>query len=151
MNLLSVVSIENAVASNGRNFNKVGFTPLVEINGKKVISRTVRYRNIWDASVDGSIKADGFYGKLKVGDVVQGKIVTVDTTTYEINNRQVNAWTGIVFDDEKEINYINSQLKQNEAVVVIDGVLTAEIPTKKQIVAVNGAMSLSDASLDMPF
>jgi len=67
---------------------------------------------------------------LKEGDLVAGKIIRVDTSDYTIGDRTVNSWKGIVFEGEDAIKYANSQLKSNNAKVLIDGV---EIETEADL------------------
>ena len=129
---LLVNAIENLEASNGRKFQKVTFQ-LLKFRGDKQIKTTqVRSRNLWDTVEiqDGRvIKADPLFNQLFVGDEVDGTISTFNTTSYKIDGRQVNQWSGVVFEGENPVTIANSQLKNNNAVVVDEhGQPTAQIP-----------------------
>lgn len=129
-NVLTVNKITNNVSEKtGANFKTVEFTGMSFLGGRPVKSNLSGTRNIWDARTitlsDGTkqdVKADPLFHDLKVGDLVAGKILRVDTTDYQIGDRTVNSWKGIVFEGEDGIKYANSQLKANNAKVLIDGV-----------------------------
>lgn len=129
---LSVTAIENLQASNGRKFQKVTFQLLKFRGDKQVKTTQVRSRNLWDTTEleDGRvIKADPLFNQLFVGDEVDGTIETFNTTPYKIDGRQVNQWSGVVFQGENPITVANAQLKNNNAVVVDEhGQPTAQIP-----------------------
>jgi len=129
-NVLTVNRITNNVSEKtGANFKTVEFTGMSFLGGKPVKSNLSGTRNIWDKRTitlqDGTtqeLKADPLFNDLKVGDLVAGKIVRVDTSDYQIGDRTVNSWKGIVFEGEDAIKYANSQLKSNNAKVLIEGV-----------------------------
>jgi hypothetical protein len=145
---LIVNAIENCEASNGRKFQKVTFQ-LLKFRGDKQIKTTqIRSRNLWDTVEleDGRvIKADAHFNNLFVGDEVDGTIETFNTTPYKIDGRQVNQWSGVIFEGENPITVANTQLRNNNAVVVDEhGQPTAQI---KQSVATASKVPVS-AGLD---
>ena len=136
---LLVTAIENMTASNDRKFQKVTFQ-LLKFRGDKQIKTTqVRSRNLWDTTelADGRvIKADPLFSQLFVGDEVDGTIEIFNTTPYKIDGRQVNQWSGVVFAGENPVTVANSQLRNNQAVVVDEhGQPTAQIPNVTPIMA----------------
>lgn len=130
---LKVTAIQNQVASNGRNFQKVTFNEVQFANGATIKTNKSRTRNLWaeGKTKNGEvIKADNLYNQLQVGELVAGSIETFTTTTFQIDGRDVNKTTQVVFEGEDAVRYTNSQLRQNGAVVVDEhGQLTANIPT----------------------
>lgn len=142
---LKVTAIQNQVASNGRNFQKVTFNEVQFTNGMTIKTTKSRTRNLWaeGQTADGKpVKADNLYNQLQVGELVAGSIETFNTTTFQIDGRDVNKTTQVVFEGEDAVRYTNSQLRQNGAVVVDEhGQLTAAIPTTfkqaEEVVKVN--------------
>lgn len=130
---LKVTAIQNQVANNGRNFQKVTFNEVQFANGMTIKTTKSRTRNLWaeGQTADGkTVKADNLYNQLQVGELVAGSIETFNTTTFQIDGRDVNKTTQVVFEGEDAVRYTNSQLRQNGAVVVDEhGQLTAAIPT----------------------
>ena len=128
-NLVRVTQVsEVKTATNDRNYKTVRFVSLpkmITIGGKQVEVKSNQKeasRNIWAdlENPDGTInKGDSLYNNIAVGDIVEGNIVSVNTSPYTIGERTVSSWTGVVFSNEDTIKYANSQLKSNNAEVVI--------------------------------
>ena len=137
-NILTVNKITEKVSEKTNSkFLTVEFTSATFMNGKIIKSNLTGTRNVWDEREitleDGTkqtIKADAIFKGLKEGDLVAGKIIRVDTSDYTIGDRVVNSWKGIIFEGEDAIKYANSQLKSNNAKVLIDGV---EIETEADL------------------
>lgn len=126
--LLTVQSIENNEASNGRKFQTVVFSENKFLGTMQIKTRNIRTRNLWDVSTDGKVRADGYYNNLRIGDIVEGQVIRFNTTPYKVGERMVTEWTGIVFSDENPVKYANSQLKNNEACVLDEhGSPTADV------------------------
>jgi hypothetical protein len=129
MELIRVTHVsEVKTASNERNYKTVRFVSLpktITVGGKTVEVKSNQKeasRNIWAdmENPDGTInKGDSLYRDIAVGDVIEGKITSVNTSDYTIGERTVNSWTGVIFSNEDEVKYINSQLKSNNANVVV--------------------------------
>lgn len=128
-NLMKVVSVsETKTASNGRSYKTVQFVSLpkmITVGGRTVevkSNQKAATRNLWadfkDEVTNVVQKGDSLFNDIAVGDIVEGKIVTVSTTDYAIGERTVNSWTGVIFSNEDQTKYINSQLKANNASVV---------------------------------
>ena len=114
---IKVPNIQTKSDKNGRafqtvTFNEVGFLP----NGQEIQTGKTRTRNLW--STTETNKGDTLYGQLQVGSMVAGSIQAFNTTTYEVDGREVNKTTLVVFDFENPVSYANSQLKRNNACVV---------------------------------
>lgn len=135
-------------AKNGRHFQKVTFTEAPKttaIAGKEVTvtsTRPSQTRNVWEDFTDAEgkfFKGDSVFNSLEVGAVVEGDIVTSETTPYQIGEeddaRVVGRYTCVVFGHEDPISYINGQLKSKNACVVVNGQ-----PTNLEIAA---AMSMA--------
>jgi hypothetical protein len=102
---------------NGRKFQKVTFAEVQYLlNGQEILTSKFRTRNLFDSTPDQ--KGDALYGQLQVGNMVAGSIQSFNTTTFTVNDRQVNKTTVVVFDGESPVSYANSQLKRNGACVV---------------------------------
>ena len=118
---LKVREIVNSEATNGRKFQKVTFELVKFFNGIQIKTQQVRTRNLWSTGHTTSgeeVKADAHYNNLYLNDMVDGDIVTLNTTPYKIGDRVVNQWSGVVFTGENPITIANNQLKNNNAVVV---------------------------------
>ena len=118
---LKVREIFNSEATNGRKYQKVTFELIKFFNNMQIKTQQVRTRNLWDTGHTASgteVKADAHYNNLYFGDMVDGDIVTLNTTPYKIGDRLVNQWSGVVFAGENPIVVANNQLKNNNAVVV---------------------------------
>lgn len=128
MNLIEVVAVsEQKNDKNGRPYNTVTFKELpktVNINGRQVTVKSnnpTRVRNVWGpgANSDGvEIKGDALYGNLAVGDIVEGSFHTFATTDYEINDRVVNQFSCVVFNNEDAVSFANRQLQSKNASVI---------------------------------
>lgn len=128
-NLVKVTQVsEVKTASNDRNYKTVRFVSMpkmITIGGKQVEVKSNQKeasRNIWAdlENPDGTInKGDSLYNNIAVGDYIEGNIVSVNTSPYTIGERQVTSWTGVVFSNEDTTKYVNSQLKSNNAEVVV--------------------------------
>lgn len=125
---LKVTDIQNKSDKNGRPFQTVTFSEIKFLpNGQEILTGKVRVRNLW--STTDEIKGDTLYNQLTKGSLVEGSIQEFNTTTFIINNREVNKTTLVVFAFENPVTYANQQLKRNSAVVVDEhGQLTANIP-----------------------
>lgn len=128
-NLLKVTQVsEVKTASNGREYKTVRFVSLpkmIMMGGRQVEIKSNQKeasRNLWAdlENPDGTVnKGDSLYRDIAVNDIVEGNIVSVNTSDYTIGERTVNSWTGVVFSNEDTIKYANSQLKSNNAQVVV--------------------------------
>lgn len=67
-------------------------------NGQPLVA--TRYANLNDRDVT----------SLNVGDIIDGEIVKVPTTDYQINGRTVNTFTQAVYDGEKAVDLVNTAL-----------------------------------------
>lgn len=115
-NFLEVTAINNRADKNGRPYQQVTFSQVNYFGERKIKTGNVRTRNLW--STTPGVKGDNLYGQLVVGDLVAGSIQSFNTTTFVVNEREVNKTTLVVFDFEDGVKYANSQLKQNGACVV---------------------------------
>ena len=147
MQTLRLMSVsDKQTAKNGRDYYTCKFKPLVFLpNGKEVFSsQSERTRTIWGAFEDGEgnkYKADTLYndllsGALTPSEAVTGVITTFNTTPYTVGNNEVTTTTVVSFENENPETIANSQLKQNLACVVINGLLTKESNMDKKVVAV---------------
>lgn len=114
---LKVTSVVNKSDKNSRPFqtvifSEVGFLP----NNQEVLTGKSRTRNLWSTTPE--VKGDSLYGQVQVGTMVAGSIQSFNTTTFTVNDREVNKTTVVVFDFENPVTYANSQLKRNNACVV---------------------------------
>lgn len=129
---LKVTNIQTRSDKNGRAFQQVTFTEVGYLpNGQEILTGKSRSRNLWSSTEE--IKGDTLYGQLQVGSFVQGSIQTFNTTTFEIDGREVNKTTVVVFDFESPVSYANAQLKRNNACVVDEHgqpTATFSLPTK---------------------
>ena len=131
--MLKIVEFQSKTDKNGRKGVQISFVEEKSINGRPVYSNKKPCKRIlWDKTEN--VQADPLYslynaGNIKIGDLVEGEIRTVRTTKYEISGREVNQYTGVLFEGENIYKTFNSNLKENSAVCIDDdGVLTAEIP-----------------------
>jgi hypothetical protein len=128
-NIVKVTLVsEVKIATNERKYKTVRFVSMpkmITIGNKQVEVKSNQKeasRNIWAdlENPDGTInKGDSLYNTIAVNDYVEGTIVSVNTSPYSIGERTVNSWTGVVFSNEDTIKYVNSQLKSNNAEVVV--------------------------------
>lgn len=137
MQLLRVMAVsEKQTAKNERPYFTCRFKPLVFLpNGKEVFSsQSERTRTIWGAFEDeqgNKYKADTLYNDLLSGNLtpsagVTGVITTFNTTPYQVGNNEVTTTTVVSFENENPETVANAQLKQHNACVVINGLLTKE-------------------------
>lgn len=114
---LKVTSVVNKSDKNNRPFQQVTFSEVGYLpNGQEILTGKSRTRNLWSTTPE--IKGDSLYGQLQVGTMVAGSIQSFKTTTFTVNDREVNKTTVVVFDFENPVTYVNSQLKRNGACVV---------------------------------
>ncbi len=144
---LKVVSVgELSKDKRGREYYSVSFRPVKMVGTITVLSNQKPItRVLWGQFTDTEgreFPADGLFssikqGELTIGGLVEGQIVRVETTSYEINGRQANSYTGIVFSNEDMVTYINRQLKANKAVMKDDeGNLTSSLEQFEEKVSV---------------
>lgn len=126
---LKVTDVQNKADKNGRPFQTVTFSEIKFLpNGQEILTGKTRTRNLWSTTPE--VKGDTLYGQLTKGSLVEGSIETFNTTTFVVNERDVNKTTLVVFSFENPVSYANQQLKRNGAVVVDEhGQLTGAIPT----------------------
>lgn len=118
---LEVQNVETDTAKDGRQFQKVTFRLIKFLGDRQVKTTQTRSRNLWEANElpDGRvIKADALFGECTTGMLVDGTIMTYNTTPYKIGENTVNTWTGVVFNGENGITVANNQLKNQGACVV---------------------------------
>lgn len=113
---LKVTAVVNKTDKNGRPFQTVTFSEIQYDNGEKFLTAKSRTRNLWSTTPD--IKGDALFGQVQVGTMVAGSIQSFDTTVFNVDGRDVNKTTVVVFDGENPVTYANSQLKRNGACVV---------------------------------
>lgn len=114
---LKVTSVQNKSDKNGRPFQTVTFSEVGYLpNGQEILTGKSRTRNLWSTTPE--VKGDNLYGQVQVGSMVAGSIQSFNTTTFTVNDREVNKTTVVVFDFENPVSYANSQLKRNNACVV---------------------------------
>ena len=123
-------------ASNKRLFRTVKFTPYNQLpDGTPVFSnQTAGTRNIFGPfeDKDSKFKADGLWndiqsGNAKVGSAVEGYVAKVSTTPYIFGDSDVErtSYSSPIFSGEIETDYINKQLKEFYACVVLGDHVTA--------------------------
>ena len=117
--MLKVTSINNRTDKNGRAFQVVNFTEVTFMGEREVFTGASRTRNLWSA-VEGN-RGDFLYGNLEVGSYVEGAIHSFETTPYEIDGREVNKTTVVVFSSENSVTVANNQLRNNNASVLVNG------------------------------
>lgn len=130
--LLIVTKVTNGTGKTGTNFKTVEFTNAMIVGGRTVKSNKTSSRNLFDdrqiTLADGTVKdvkADPLYKNITVGDLVIGKMKTFETTTFQIEGRDVNRRTFVIFEGEDAVKYANSQLKGNNASVVVEGIVVS--------------------------
>lgn len=151
---LKVTSVTNRTASNGRKFQTVSFSPVKYFGTQQIISQEVRTRNIWDKVTleNGDvIKADGFFGQLSVGQLIEGEIMSFNTTPYTIGDNEVNTWTGVIFKGENGLKVANQQLKSKNAHVVENNTVNQLSSVFTQAAVQTSAVAISIPVDEMPF
>ena len=144
---LKVVSVGDLKKDKrGREYYSVSFRLISMVGGISVLSNQKPItRVIWGAFTDNEgreFPADGLFTALKdkelaIGGLVEGQIVRVSTSNYEIDGKTVNSLTTVVFSNEDLVKQVNSQLKQNKAVMKDDdGNNTADVEQFKTTEAV---------------
>ena len=113
---LKVTSVQNKSDKNNRPFQTVTFSEIQYDNGEKFLTAKSRTRNLWSTTPE--IKGDALFGQVQVGTMVAGSIQSFNTTVFNVDGRDVNKTTVVVFDGENPVTYANSQLKRNSACVV---------------------------------
>lgn len=129
-------------ASNNRKYIVAKFKPVAYMPTGQAVNNNqqVVTRLLWDEFTDekGNVfKADPLFTdvatkNLNVGDLVEGNVVRVDTTPYDLNGRTATSTTLVVFSNEDVVTVANRALANNHACVVTDdGILTKPEQTKK--------------------
>ena len=114
---LKVTAVVNKTDKNSRPFQQVTFSEVGYLpNGQEILTGKSRTRNLWSTTPE--VKGDSLYGQVQVGTMVAGSIQSCNTTTFTVNDREVNKTTVVVFDFENPVTYANQQLKRNGACVV---------------------------------
>ena len=124
--ILKVTNVsEGQSEKHGFKFKTVSFSEeMILSNGVRIKSNNTGIRNLFpdrEMEIDGVVtkfKGDALFNDIKQGDLVSGKIVRLNTSSYTIGERTVNSWKGVVFSEEDAVKYANSQLKANNAVVI---------------------------------
>jgi len=139
---LELVSIESKVDSSEQQVPYIvcAFRPVVPVG--EINPFQPRTRVFFDNRElpDGSTIKDHLYSAFKsakAGAKVQGKVVTLPTTPYELNSRTVTTTTIVCFANENEVTVANRALKENNAHVVdmATGEVFENIPAGAESVA----------------
>ena len=126
MDILVVKAVETMKDSSDQQveFKKVTFQVQKFFNGKQLKSnQPLRTRNLWAERKldDGSvIKADPLFEDIEIGDMVEGRVDTLNTTAYTLNGREVNTITTVSFDNESPLTVALRSLKQHVGTGIID-------------------------------
>ena len=154
--MLRVASVNTTqeTAKNGAPYIKMSFVPFNLREGVSIYSnQKERTRTIFGPHKDGDVefKADGLWsdainGHIKPGAIVEGEVLSFDTTPYKIGDRDCNKTTVVVFAGEDPIKVANSQLR-GEASVIIGDVVTPPYKIAKAPVMVQGS---HDELTDLP-
>ena len=143
MNLLQITSVsELKDAENGRNYRVItlnGLPKTHKVGNKEFTIRNTnpaRTRCVFDSFVDAdgtTFRADELFTDTAVGDILEGSLVTFQTTPYEIDGALRTQWSGAVFGHEIAENYVLRQLntdRDNPTVsLIVDGELISLTPS----------------------
>lgn len=135
MKLLKVQQISDIKTDKrGRKFYTLRFTTTTILHGLTIFSNQApKTRNIWGEFTDESgnvFKPDSLFndivsGNLVAGALVEGSIHNFQTTPYELDNRTVNSYSTVIFDNENPHNVANRELKDSFASTIDGDVVVA--------------------------
>lgn len=135
MKLLKVQQISDLKTDKrGRKFYTLKFTTTTILHGLTIFSnQSPKTRNIWGEFTDESgntFKADSLFndivsGNLVAGALVEGSIYNFQTTPYELDNRTVNSYSTVIFDNENPHNVANRELRDAFASTIDGDVVVA--------------------------
>ena len=146
--MLKIAEISAAKeASNKRLYRTIKFSPYNLLpDGTPVFSNQgIGTRNVFGPFKDEKgqeFKADGLWkdiqeGSAKLGSAVEGHVAKVSTTPYIFGDSETErtSYSSVIFSNEIEVDYINKQLKDYYACVVLGDHVTAPEQCEKPVSA----------------